>query len=81
MVVRINVDTQEEQDVVSYDPGDGRDRSTRACGWTTDGFLMVVMQDRNHPTLAGGFEVDVLRKTRKEFTAWPQLKQRAPGPD
>jgi hypothetical protein len=76
MVIRINVDTQEEADVVSYDPGDGRDESPRACGWTTDKFLLVVLRDRDAPTYGGGFEIDVLRRTRKPFAEWPKRKQR-----
>ena len=72
MVIRINVDTQVETDVVSYDPGDGRDASPRACGWTTDNVLIVVMQDRGAPAFGGGFEVDVLKKTRTPFARWPQ---------
>ncbi|NBR86393.1 MAG: hypothetical protein EBS84_13865 [Proteobacteria bacterium] len=72
MIVRLNVETPTEEDVVSYDPGDGRDTNPRLCGWTTDDKLLVVMQDRNAPTYGGGFEVDVLRRTRTPFAQWPQ---------
>lgn len=69
-VVRIDVDTQEQLDWVSYDPGDGTDVSVaRARGWTTDNRLVVNFA--NESDAGGGFEIDVVGRTRTPYAAWP----------
>jgi hypothetical protein len=70
-VVRINVDTQQQTEVISYDPGDGTNvRRARALGLTADHHLIVNFN--NEADEGGGFEINLQKKTRSRYTKWPE---------
>lgn len=69
-VAKINVDTGEVTFIISYDPGDGTDVSkAQNLGWTTDNHLIVNFNRESWGS--GGYEIDVISKTRKRYKEQP----------
>jgi hypothetical protein len=67
MIVRIDVDTSEVEQVVSYDSGTSNTQEPLLRRWTLDNHLIVMLDGRDDlsPWVHGVYEVDVQTKTRR----------------
>src|SRR5262249_40415719 len=66
MIVRHNVDTGAEEEVVSYDTGMLADPPAPYLNrWTADGHLIVMLDGNDGSWTIGVYEVDVRAKTRR----------------